>query len=390
MLTEFGLVSSLGSGKAQTWQNLFGQPQQVMSQSDAYIAGQSVALGAVNHTLPDMSPFSSIYHSRCNGLALIAYEQIQSQVEQAIEQYGAHRVGVVIGTSTSGTREAEDAFNHYNNHGHLSREYHYEIQEMGSPARFVAQISGSEGLAFCISTACSSGAKALVSAHNMINSGMLDAVICGGVDSLCKLTVNGFNALESLSKEICNPFSANRQGINIGECAALFLMQRAERGVALAGFGESSDAHHMSAPHPQGDGALSSMQKALNMASIDCSKLDYINLHGTATEKNDAMEAQAITRLGAAKVPASSTKPFTGHTLAGAGAIEAAICCLAMSDINTENRLPPHWYDGEYDSQIAAITLASTQPVAPVNYCLSNSFAFGGSNVSLVLARCYE
>lgn len=389
-LSDLGLVSSLGHNKQQTWQSLFKPADQVMSQSAQYIDGQNIALGAVNTPLPDMSGFDSVYHSRCNGLALMAYRQIEGKVKQAIEKYGPSRVGVIIGTSTSGTYEAELAFARPTPLTQQQGNYHYQTQEMGAVARFIATVAKVQGPAFCISTACSSGAKALVSAYNMVQSGMLDAVICGGADSLCKLTVNGFHALESLSFEISNPFSVNRKGINIGEGAALFLLERGVEGIALLGVGESSDAHHMSAPHPQGDGALQSMTKALNMAGIEAKDLDYINLHGTATEKNDQMEAKAICRLGAAEVPASSTKPFTGHTLAGAGAIEAGICYLAMSEFNTTAQLPPHCYDGQYDPNIENINLCQSNLSKAVNYCLSNSFAFGGSNVSLVLARCHE
>ena len=157
----------------------------------------------------------------------------------------------------------------------------------------------------------------------------------------------------------------------------------------LAGFGESSDAHHMSAPHPEGDGALGAMQQALKSSGLTIDDIDYINLHGTATAKNDLMEGTALARLGGQHVPCSSTKPFTGHTLAGAGAIEAGICYLAMSPLNSENQLPPHHFDGIYDQQIAPLTLTAknNRRDTPIKACLSNSFAFGGSNVSLILAR---
>jgi 3-oxoacyl-[acyl-carrier-protein] synthase-1 len=389
-LSDLGIVSSLGQNKQETWQSLFKPADQVMSQSDQYLNGHNVALGLVNAPLPDMSEFDAIFNSRCNGLALLAYRQIEGSVKQAIAKYGPSRVGVIIGTSTSGTYETELAFARQVPLEQQKDQYHYKTQEMGAVANFIAVAAEVEGPAFCISTACSSGAKALVSAYNMVQSGMLDAVICGGADSLCKLTVNGFHALESLSFEISNPFSVNRKGINIGEGAALFLLERGDEGIALLGVGESSDAHHMSAPHPEGDGALASMTKALNMADIAAQDLDYINLHGTATEKNDQMEAKAISRLGAAKIPASSTKPFTGHTLAGAGAIEAGICYLAMSEFNANGQIPPHSYDGQYDPNIEQINLCQPNSNKAINYCLSNSFAFGGSNVSLVLARCHE
>lgn len=390
VLTDLGIVSSLGLGKNQTWQNLFAQPDSLLSRSDDFLVEQSVVVGAVTAELPDISGWPKVYQTRCNQMALAALMEIKASVDKAVAKYGADRVGVIVGTSTSGTQETEKAFLHREACGHFDQNYHYEMQEMGAVAKFIAKAAGLKGMAFSISTACSSGAKAMVSAANMVKSGLLDAVICGGADSLCELTIHGFHALESLSFDICNPFSANRTGINIGEGAALFLLERGNSGVCLAGYGESSDAHHMSAPHPQGEGALSAMRQALLMAQLTPQTLDYINLHGTATPKNDEMEAFAIVQLGAKDVPASSTKALTGHTLAGAGAIEAGICYLVMSELNINQRLPPHRYDGQYDEQIAPITLVDDNHCAPVRACLSNSFAFGGSNVSLVITRCDE
>lgn len=397
LLSDVGVVSSLGHGKQQTWQNLFDTPQNSMTVESGWIADLDIAVGKVNHPLPDMTDWHGFDQSRCNQLAYLAYQQIEDKVTAAVEQYGAERVGVILGTSTSGTAEAEQAFAHLKEHQQLPASYHYNKQEMAAPANFVAKLAGIKGIVLSISTACSSGAKALISGSNMIKTGLVDAVIVGGVDSLCHLTLNGFYALESLSSEISNPFSVNRNGINIGEGAALFLMEKelmekGQTGVALAGFGESSDAHHMSAPHPEGDGALAAMQSALDSAGLTAADLDYINLHGTSTQKNDAMEGAAVSRLGAKNVDCSSTKPFTGHTLAGAGAIEAAICWLIMSNINEDNRLPMHVYDEQFDDAIGSMKLVKKESAkqAKINYCLSNSFAFGGSNVSLLLARTHE
>jgi 3-oxoacyl-[acyl-carrier-protein] synthase-1 len=401
ILTDLGIISALGHGTEQTWQNLFGSPHECMSSQSGWIDDATITVGAVTETLPDTSDWVDTDKSRCNQLAFMAYQQIKPSIDAAIKKYGSDRVGVILGTSTSGTLEAELAFKRQKQNGQLPKDYDYCKQEMGAPATYVAKLAGVDGLTMSVSTACSSGAKALISAANMLESGMLDAVIAGGVDSLCRLTLNGFHALESLSFDLTNPFSANRNGINIGEGAALFIMEKGNSGIItkkedhyiiLAGFGESSDAHHMSAPHPEGDGALSSMQQALKTAGLDITEIDYINLHGTATPKNDLMEGIAVARLGGQNVPCSSTKPFTGHTLAGAGAIEAGICYLAMSQLNTDNQLPPHHFDGVYDEQIAPLSLTAknNRTDTPIKACLSNSFAFGGSNVSLVLARSFK
>jgi 3-oxoacyl-[acyl-carrier-protein] synthase-1 len=258
---------------------------------------------------------------------------------------------------------------------------------MGSPAAMLAMALGVSGPAYVHSSACSSSAKAMASAARLINMGLCDAVLTGGVDSLCAFTVAGFSALESVSDAQCNPLSVNRRGINIGEGAALFLMSREPATVSLSGWGESSDGHHMSAPDPTGGGARLAITQALERAGINAADIDYINLHGTATPQNDAMESRVIHELFGDAVPVSSTKPFTGHTLGAAAAIEAALCWLAMQD--EEGRLPPHLWDGAADPALPILRIAAPGASLgrPLRWALSNSFAFGGSNATLVLGR---
>jgi len=218
-----------------------------------------------------------------------------------------------------------------------------------------------------------------------LNAGLADAVIAGGADSLCSFTIAGFQSLEAVSPVRCNPFSVNRRGINIGEGAALFLMTRKPGPVRLAGAGESSDAHHMSAPDPTGRGALLAIAQALEHGRVSPHDIDYINLHGTGTVQNDAMESDAVSRLFGERTYCSSTKPVTGHALGAAGAIEAALCWLTLAD-NPERRLPPHWWDGEADPNLRPLHLVDPGQVAsrPLRYALSQSFAFGGSNAALL------
>jgi 3-oxoacyl-[acyl-carrier-protein] synthase-1 len=258
---------------------------------------------------------------------------------------------------------------------------------MGNAAAFLARMLGAQGPAYAISTACSSGAKALAAGARLLRAGIADAVVAGGVDALSAFTIGGFSALESVSAERCNPLSANRRGINIGEGAGLFLLGREPGPVRLAGWGESSDAHHMSAPEPAGRGALAAMQAALDRAQVRPHDIAYVNLHGTATPHNDAMESIAIAQLLGPEVAVRSTKPLTGHTLAAAGAVEAAVCWHTLVD--DAGRLPPHWWDGERDPALPPLRVAApgeTLGRAP-RHVLSNSFAFGGSNACLVLAR---
>lgn len=226
----------------------------------------------------------------------------------------------------------------------------------------------------------------MASAARMLRAGLVDAVVAGGVDALCSFTVAGFSALEAVSVDRCNPLSVHRKGINLGEGAAFFVLTREEDAVRLAGWGETQDAHHMSAPDPTGRGAEIAMRQALQSAGMQASAVDYINLHGTATEHNDAMESLAVHAVFGDQVSVSSTKPLTGHALAAAGALEAAIAWHVLHD-NPQGKLPVHWWDGVPDGAMPALPVVQPgftlgrQPQA----VLSNSFAFGGSNCSLLL-----
>ena len=234
---------------------------------------------------------------------------------------------------------------------------------------------------------------ALQSARRLLQLGACDAVLCGGVDSLARLTLNGFAALEAVSDGPCNPFSVNRQGINIGEAAALFLMtreplDRTQNPIALLGAGSTSDAHHISAPEPSGRGAREAMQAALADAGLTAAQIDYLNLHGTATQHNDAMESLAVAAVFPEGVPCSSSKPLTGHTLGAAGALEAAFCWLTLT--SEQGLLPPHGWDGQADPALPALQLVmpgQRLPARGPRRLMSNSFAFGGSNVSLILGE---
>jgi 3-oxoacyl-[acyl-carrier-protein] synthase-1 len=229
----------------------------------------------------------------------------------------------------------------------------------------------------------------MASAARLLNMGLCDAIVSGGVDTLSAFTMAGFGALESISRTRCQPFSANRDGINIGEGAALFLMSRDEATVALRGWGESSDGHHISAPDPSGRGATLAIRQALQRAGVQPAEIDYINLHGTATRQNDAMESTVVDALFGPDVAVSSTKPLTGHVLGAASAIEAGLCWLAMQDANPQGMLPPQVWDRAADPDLAPLNIvAQGQALGrPLRLALSNSFAFGGANAALVFGR---
>ncbi|KAF3999548.1 beta-ketoacyl-[acyl-carrier-protein] synthase II [Glaciimonas immobilis] len=399
--------------------------------SDRYSSSGALPVGAVRGVLAEMDPdkFPLAHRSRNNQLLLTALTQIRPAVDAAIARYGSHRIAIVLGTSTSGIAESEaafkaayragnkaantagntagntatlkdspvsgqelDAINRASSAGNritFPPEFTYSQQEMGSAAVMLAWALGVTGPAYVHSSACASSAKAMASAARLIQMGLADVVITGGVDSLCAFTIAGFGALASVSNTPCNPFSANRNGINIGEGAALFLMSAQPGTVALRGWGESSDGHHISAPDPSGDGARSAIGQALRRAGIGATQIDYINLHGTATPQNDAMESLVVNQLFGADMPAGSTKGYTGHTLGAAGAIEAALCWLAMQDDNPAGRLPVHLWDGVVDNDLPALNLvpAGYRLGRPLRWALSNSFAFGGANAALVMGR---
>ncbi|MDV3470097.1 beta-ketoacyl-[acyl-carrier-protein] synthase family protein [Stenotrophomonas sp. C3(2023)] len=387
-LNEMGMVCALGQGRAAVAAALFAAQPGGLSDNDQILPGRTLALGQVQAGLPTLSELPVAMRGRNNALLDLALEEIAPAVAAAVERYGAGRVAVVLGTSTSGIGESEDALRTRVTDAQWPPGFDYAQQEMGSAAQFVRQRLGVQGPAWTLSTACSSSAKALMSAARLLRAGIVDAVVAGGGDSLCRFTVAGFSALESVSAARCNPFSRNRNGINIGEGAALFLLTREPGPVALAGWGESSDAHHMSAPDPQALGAIDALQQALERAGWAPAQVDYVNLHGTATGHNDAMESRAVATVLGQAVPASSTKPLTGHTLGASGAIEAAICWLVLAQ-NPERRLPPHWWDGQPDPELPELALvAPGQRLAqPPQRLLSSSFAFGGSNAVLALER---
>ncbi|AWA37456.1 beta-ketoacyl-[acyl-carrier-protein] synthase family protein [Pseudomonas sp. 22105] len=390
-LNALGVICALGRDKQTVARNLFAGDCSGMRRESGWVPERELPVAAVHGDLAPIPEVLADQRSRNNQLLLEAALQIRDDIEQAIQTYGRDRIGVVLGTSTSGIDEASRGLAHYIRDQQFPADYDYRQQELGAPANFLADWLQLSGPTYVISTACTSSARALMSARRLLDLGLCDAVLCGGVDSLCKLTLNGFSALEAVSDERCNPFSANRNGINIGEAAVLFVMSKqrgAGPGIALLGAGASSDAHHISAPEPTGRGALQSMQKALDQAHLQAGDISYLNLHGTATQHNDAMESLAVDALFADGVPCSSTKPMTGHTLGAAGALEAAFCWLSLSADNPDHALPPHIWDGQADPDLPALKWVTASErlasIAP-RYLMSNSFAFGGNNVSLII-----
>jgi 3-oxoacyl-[acyl-carrier-protein] synthase I len=331
------------------------------------------------------------FDCRNNRLAQLGLRQdgFLAAVEDLAERLGRSRVGVFLGTSTSGILETEIAYRHRDpSTGALPASFHYRgAHNSFSVADFARQALKLEGPAAVVSSACSSSAKVFGTARRMMEAGLIDAAVVGGVDSLCLTTLYGFHSLQLVSPSPCRPFDITRSGISIGEAAAFALLERTPSSldadaVLLLGIGESSDAYHMSSPHPDGLGARAAMLQALSTARLQPAEIDYINLHGTGTPSNDTAEARAVTAVLGSKLPSSSTKGATGHTLGAAGGLEAVICALAL-----QHGLMP-----------AGINTTTVDPELGVNYLLenrrqkiarvmSNSFGFGGSNCTLIFGR---
>ncbi|MDD2761557.1 MAG: beta-ketoacyl-ACP synthase [Methylomonas sp.] len=386
-LHDLGIVCALGAGKSevlQAWLDV-GRP---WSEPAPWRSG-GIRAFCVSAELPVVPQRLNQYACRNNRLLMAAVTQIESAVQEAIRRYGTERIGVVLATSTSGIAEGEEAHRGLLAKGLMLDDYHYKQQELGGAAEFLSRYLEVRGPAFTVSTTCSSSANALASARRMLRLGICDAVIVGGADSLCRTTLEGFSALGAVSHDACNPFSKNRDGTLIGEGAAVFLMSRDPSAIALLGVGASADAHHISAPRPDGACAYAAMQAALNGAGLSPESVDYINLHGTATVQNDAMESRAVYQLFGNRVGCSSSKASTGHCLGAAGAIEAGLCWLLLSELNTESLLPMHLWDGESDRTLPGLNFVTLENrrLKRIQYCLSNSFSFGGNNVSLLIGR---
>ena len=381
---QMAALCSLGSNLGQVRENLLSATTAEFLSPVHWAGLPNLMLGQVRDDLPSLADYPQEFRGRNNALLALAYRQIASQVEALVQQFGAARIAIVLGTSTSGIGESERAYAEFLSTGYWPA-FDYRQQEMYAPAKFLKRLSGVGGPSYVISTACSSGARAIAAGARLLRAGLADAVIVGGVDSLCRFTLAGFHALEALDPKPCRPFSANRSGINIGEAAALLVLRREASDIELCGYGESADAHHMSAPEPEGTQPRLAIESALKRAGLIGAEVDYVNLHGTGTQQNDAMEA-GLSRAYGSATRYSSTKAMSGHTLGAAGAIEAIFSCLVLRD-NAQMRLPIHHFDGLLDPKLAPLDLVDARrqlASKKLSIVASHSFAFGGSNAVLL------
>lgn len=384
-ITQHTLTTALGAGRAATLAALRAARSGLAVRQflDAGLQGWIGEVDGVDAV--ELPARLREFDCRNNRLAWLALEQdgFIDAVTKARARWGAERVGVFLGTSTSGLLQTELAYRNRRPDGSLPEGFRYApTQNTYSVAAFATAAFELAGPSFVVSTACSSSAKVFGNAARMMAAGLIDAAVVGGVDSLCLTTLYGFNSLELLSSDICRPWDAGRRGLSIGEGASFALLERdadAPQGWLL-GIGESNDGHHMSTPHPEGAGAITAMRSALASAGLQPGDIDYINLHGTATPSNDAAEDRAVAAVFGTNTPCSSTKGATGHTLGAAGGVEAVISLLAL-----QHGLMPGGLNVQTPDPELRLNYLRANREAPLRAILSNSFGFGGTNASLVL-----
>ncbi|MFV8753912.1 beta-ketoacyl-ACP synthase [Nannocystaceae bacterium ST9] len=392
-ITAYSACNGLGTTTEAVLDGLFAARRGLVAVDEAY--GVPTWIGEVPGELPAMRAGLERFDSRQARIAQLASLPMLDAIERTKQRWGAGRVALILGTSTAGIAESERAWIHHRDHGALPAGFAIERQHaLHATLEVVRALTGVRGPGYVVSTACSSSGKVFASARRLIAAGIVDAALVGGVDSLCQMTVRGFAGLEVLSAEPCRPFSSERRGINIGEGAALLIVERGRhpvhgefehRGVELLGVGESSDAHHMTAPHPEGTGARMAMQRAIAEAGLVPDDIDQINVHGTGTTMNDATESRAIRELFGAERSAGplalvATKGYTGHMLGAAGATEAVFVIASI-----ERSLLPASVGCDPIDESLGVSVNHELRARASRRVLSNSLAFGGSNVSVLL-----
>ena len=388
-INAISLINALGNNKDEVSQKLKENKSGLQGfKNEVLINSDLIYLGKIEAALPEIPVQFSAHNSRNNQLLLHCINDIQTDINTLKKKYDSNRIAIILGTSTSGILEGEEALKHKHKGGD-STSFSYQQQCFSDPSDFLASYLQITGPSYTISTACSSSARSVITGARLIESGAIDAAIVGGADTLCRLSTHGFRSLGALSRNQCHPCAENRDGINIGEAAGLMILSKEKADLSLLGWGASSDAWHVSAPHPEGIGAQLAMQNALDKANLQPSDIGYINMHGTGTKLNDSAESIAIYNIFGENTPCSSTKHLTGHTLGAAGITEIAIAALMIQ--NSLN-IPYQKFTPEYprDTSLAKINLpgANTRPKTPI--ILSNSLAFGGNNATLIIGAAHD
>jgi len=379
-VTGYSVLSALGASRAENLAALAAGRTGLAPSLEPLPF--ETAVGAVTASLPDLPDGLTPWSTRLARMAAHLVAGLDEPLRRARARWRPERIAVLLGTSTAGAETTERAYRAFVENGAFPDRYDFRRQHtFGAVLHVVATLAGAHGPAWMISTACTSSAKPLASASRLIAAGVIDAAIVGGIDTLCRMTLHGFQSLQALDRGPCRPFSSRRAGISIGEGGALALVERdGDARVLIEGVGETSDAFHISAPHPEGQGALAAMAAALQQAGCRPEDVDHVNAHGTGTRLNDSAEAKAIRALFHHPIPVVSTKGFTGHTLGASGAIEFAFAALAIE----EGWIPPSLHAEPIDPDIG-LHLPTTVTHGRCRRVLSNSFAFGGNNVSVLV-----
>lgn len=396
-LSRPGIVTCAGAGLSALWRAVINADS-MFSRVKA-ISGKEFVVGAVEESvLPKVEDAEGSRSSKIERMIQAALGQIERGIQDAVARYGPERVAVCCGSCDNGAEASLEAHKYFAQHGVFPARYTLEKQGAAEGASYIAKKEAIKGAALSFATACSSSATAIMRGAELLLSGEADAVVAGGVDRVSDIALLGFDSLEAVSPDRSNPFSMNRQGITLGEGAAFFLLTRERQissdGVMLIGMGESTDAHHITAPDETGEYAALAMMKALEDAGVEACDVDYVNLHGTGTKQNDAMESRAMEKVfDQETVKCSSTKSVTGHTLGAAGAVEAAVCYGVLTMNSAGNAvLPAQAWDGKADSALPRLNIVNKGEthIRVPRVCMTNTFAFGGANASMILAKDYN
>jgi len=388
-IEDFSFACSLGQSKETVWSKLINGQRECFNQKD--FLGTPYYIAELNPEIKLPQITDPFFDGSINRISQAILNPMQDSIQRCINHYGKDRIAIVIGSCDNGSEASLNALSYYKEHNQFPKGYTLDQQRADSPCVYIAKTYGITGIKMSVSTACSSGGSAFATARNLIYAGLCDAAIVGGIDITSLPVVLGFASLEAVSPEPCNPFSKNRKGITLGNGGAYFIVTKDISDntlLRIRGIGESADADHLTHPQPEGIGAKKAMLNALTDADLSSEDIDYLNLHGTGTPLNDSMESIAVNDVFPKSIPVSSTKALTGHTLGGAAALELAFAALTLSQKNDNSFLPVHLWDKEYDSNLPKLHFVEKGFKATrLNTIMSNSFGFGGCNVSLIMDK---
>lgn len=387
LLLDFGVINSISKNKEELYNNYFLNIPNGLKENLEY--NKKFYLGKIENNFFDFE-LETPYNNKINKMALHSVNQLKPIIDEAKKIYGKNRIGVIVGTCENGSDETKD----FILNGSVIEEKRILImQSLNICCDFIKKYFDVNGISFTISTACTSSANAIISADELIKSDIIDVAIVGGADVVTDTVVYGFDSLDIVDYNKINSFSKNRNGINLGEGAAFFILAKenfidSKDAVILKGYESNSDSHHITSPDTEAKSTSKCINNALKKSNLKIDDIDYINLHGTGTILNDIMESETINKVGAENIYCSSSKTAFGHTIGAAGSMELGICYLALSSVNKDKIIPRHFYDGEYDNNLKKINLATEKIYAEkLNNCMSVSFGFGGSNTCLIIGK---